>query len=49
MNKTPLLITSLVSSIAPKLIRHASTPSSSTFAVRDRIYSIFLSNFPFKS
>jgi len=32
MNKTPVLLTSLISSIAPKLIRHASTPSASTFA-----------------
>jgi len=31
MNKTPALLT-LISSIAPKLIRHGSTPSASTFA-----------------
>ncbi len=33
MNKTPGLLTSLISSIAPKLIRYASTPSSSNYAV----------------
>jgi malate dehydrogenase len=32
MNKTPALFTSLISSFAPKLIRHASTASPSTFA-----------------
>jgi hypothetical protein len=45
MNKTSTLLTSLISSIAPKLIRYTSTASGSNHAVCYRIHENFRRKF----
>jgi hypothetical protein len=47
MNKTPILLGSLITRISPNLIRYASSSAASTNAVCDQYHPISSLNLPF--